>query len=86
MLEGAIETYSNQITLPGSAGGSVTVSRCDGCKGRSLYINAGTKFFIGSKEVTLREMSTYLRSGQRQPTAIFYTLNDGNVRRVAAGK
>jgi hypothetical protein len=86
MLEGAIETYTNEITLPASAGGTILVRHCERCGGVSLTTSAATRYFIGSRSVSLQDLIAYLRSGQRFPTTIFYNLGDGSVSRVAAGK
>lgn len=86
MLEGAIETYTDEVVLPGSAGGSISVRHCDGCKGRVLYTDTATLYYIGTRSATLAELNTYLRTARRLPLAIFYNLGDGKVSRVAAGK
>jgi hypothetical protein len=86
MLEGAIESYTNLISLPSSATGEIAVRDCEQCAGRSLRLSAATKFYIGTTPATLQEMTTYLRSGKRFPAVIFYNLGDGLVSRVAAGK
>jgi hypothetical protein len=86
MLEGAIESYTNLISLPSSATGQVAVRDCEACVGHSLRLSAATKFYIGTSPATLREMNLYLRSGKRFPAVIFYNFGDGLVSRVAAGK
>jgi hypothetical protein len=86
LLEGAIETYTNEVTLPASAGGTILVRHCEGCAGHSLIVNAATRFYIGTSPATLQELNAYLRTAKRLPTAIFYNLGDGSVSRVAAGK
>jgi hypothetical protein len=86
MLEGAIETYTNLISLPSSTTGEIAVRDCEQCAGRSLRLSAATRYYIGSKPATLQEMNSYLRSGKHLPAVIFYNLGDGLVSRVAAGK
>lgn len=86
ILEGAIETYTNEITLPASPGGSILVRHCERCGGRTLLTNSATQYYIGTRLSTLQQMNTYLQTGKRFPTTIFYNASDGNVSRVAAGK
>jgi hypothetical protein len=86
MLEGAIETSTNLVSLPSSATGEILVRDCEACAGRSLRLSAATRYYIGSKPATLQEMNSYLRSGKHLPAVIFYNLGDGSVSRVAAGK
>jgi hypothetical protein len=85
LLEGAIETYTNEVTLPGSAGGAISVRHCERCN-RALNTDGATLYYIGSRPATLAELNAYLRTARRLPLAIFYNLGDGRVSRVAAGK
>lgn len=85
MLEGAIETYTNEVTLPGSVGGAIVVRHCERCN-RALNTDGATLYYIGARPATLAEMNAYLRTARRLPLAIFYNLGDGKVSRVAAGK
>jgi len=86
MLEGAIESYTNLITLPSNATGVIAVRDCEACAGHTLQLSAATRFYIGSSPATLQELNAYMRSGKRFPAVIFYNLGDGLVSRVAAGK
>jgi hypothetical protein len=86
MIEGAVESYTNLISLPSSATGEIAVRDCEACAGHPLRLSAATQFYIGSRLATLQEMNLYLRSGKRFPAVIFYNLGDGLVSRVAAGR
>jgi hypothetical protein len=86
ILEGAIETYTNEITLPVSTGGTILVRHCERCGGRTLITNSATQYYIGTRLASLQQMNAYLSSGKRFPTTIFYNASDGSVSRVAAGK
>jgi hypothetical protein len=86
MLEGAIESYTDLVTLPSGGTGPITVRNCERCSGHTLRAGPATQYYIGSSRATLQEMNRYLRSGKHLPVAIFYNLGDDSVSRVTAGK
>ena len=86
MLEGAIESYTNLVSLPAGGSGPVQVRDCERCGGRTLRVGPATQYYVGSARVTLQDMNRYLRSGKHLPVAIFYNLGDDSVSRVTAGK
>jgi len=84
MLEEAIESNAELITLPSSITGTVAVRDCAACAARTLRLSPTTRFFIGGRPVTLQELDAHLRSGHAA-AMIFYNVGDGLVSRVTAG-
>lgn len=51
-IEECIETGTRTVSLPGTAGGSLSATACAGCAPLRLTFGAGTRFYVGSQAVS----------------------------------
>ncbi len=58
--ERGIETSSGLLVLPTSVPGSMTVNQCINCKSQTLAVNAQTRFFLGTAQVSLADFRARL--------------------------
>ena len=67
VIELGYEASPEQVRLPDHAAGELTYQRCATCTVVHLRANAATRYILGSDQVTLAEMASYLA---RNPGAI----------------
>jgi hypothetical protein len=77
LLEESIETTTDQVILPASSTGQVSLRT-----GRSLELDPDTQFIAAGKAVTLQEFVAFLRTVGTVPATIHYRLKDGIVSRI----
>jgi hypothetical protein len=51
-IEECLETGTREVSLPGSAGGSLTANTCAGCPTLRLRFDASTAYFVGKQRVS----------------------------------
>jgi hypothetical protein len=82
-LEDAIESSTDAVILPASQPGTLTFRDCaDPCKLRALEVNAQSRFFVGSSQVTLAEFNAYVRRTGPQFLMVFHQPDRTNVTRL----
>lgn len=55
LIENGLEVALGNVTLPGSAAGTVIVEPCETCDPQSLRVSADTRYFVGGTELTLSD-------------------------------
>ena len=83
VLEAAIETATDQVILPATLAGRVTVRNCVGCQHSTLQLDASTKFNLAGQSVSLKEMAAYASGKRDQPLTIHYRLRDSVVSLIS---
>lgn len=56
-LESSYELELGAVDLPQSAAGAVVFKTCLTCTTQSMAVNAGTRYFVDQREVTLAELN-----------------------------
>jgi hypothetical protein len=65
-IEECVETGTRAVSLPGTAGGSLSASPCTGCPSVRLRFDARTRYLIGKQAVTYAKFrEAAAKSGQR---------------------
>jgi len=52
ILEDVLETTSGLVSLPGTAGGSITARECRDCASQRLTFGRETRYFVGDESVS----------------------------------
>jgi hypothetical protein len=82
--ERPIETGSAAVLMPGSENGTLTVNQCANCRAERLTVNAKTRYYAGTQQVTLAELKALLDPGHPVSMTIFAELRQPVVLRVIA--
>jgi len=64
-LELGYEASPSTVRMPDSVTGELTMQACATCKVVRLRANAATRYVIGGLEVSLAEMTSYLKSNPK---------------------
>lgn len=83
LLEQAFESSSAEISIPDAVGRSITLPGCSKVCPSSVPITAQSRFFIGSREVTLAQLRARLASGNVGLT-LFYDAKSFELTRIIA--
>jgi hypothetical protein len=83
-IERPIETGSAAVLMPSSENGTLTVNQCANCRSERLTVNAKTRYFAGSQQVTLGELKALLDAGHPVSMTVFADLRQAVALRVIA--
>ncbi len=72
LTEETMEATADMLVLPAVTEGVLTVRTCEKCPARTLHASAATRYMLGRKIVTLKDLSDYVRSNGRAFTAVSY--------------
>ena len=86
VLEGSVETTTDQVLFPSSLLGRVMAPACLNCAQKSLQLGADTVFNLAGKRVTLQEMTAYCGRVRGNAITIQYRLSDSIVSMVSVGE
>jgi hypothetical protein len=86
VLEGSVETTTDQVLFPSSTFGQILAPACLNCAQKSLQLNAESVFNLAGKRVTLQEMAAYCGGTRSKPITIQYRLSDSIVSMVSVGE
>ncbi len=86
VLEGSVETTTDQVVFPSSTSGQIMATPCPGCDPKSFPLSAETWFNLAGKRVTLQEMAAYCGRVRDKPINIQYRLRDSIVSMVSVGE
>lgn len=87
-IEECIETGTDLVSLPGTAGGSLSATQCRGCESFRLKFDQGTRYFIGKEPVSYTKFREAAAKGDLS-LDVFYqpkTRILTRLRLAAAGK
>jgi len=76
VLEGSVETYTDQVIFPSTTSGLLQVRQCSGCLHPMLAMDAGTRFNLAGTSVALRDMALYCQGHPGVNLTIHYRLKD----------
>lgn len=80
--EEAIETSTSAVAVPRTVGGALMVRPCASCELLIVRLEADSRFFIGKREVSLRELARLLDAGGTHGMTVFYDRSDRTITRV----
>ena len=83
LVEASVESTADQVSLPSSEQGILTVRACDNCSAQTFYLDKERQLMIGGKTVTLAEMSSALRTAGHVPVTVYYRRTDSAVTRIS---
>lgn len=86
-IEECLETGTDEVSLPGVAGGSLSASPCSGCPTLRLKFDARTRYLIGSESVPYAKFREAATKGDLR-LDVFYepkSLTLTRLRLAAAG-
>lgn len=83
VLEGSVETTTDEVIFPSSLAGRVDVRNCVSCLHATLQLDQNTQCILAGHTVSLREMTAYARQKGGRPLTISYRLRDLVVSRIA---
>jgi hypothetical protein len=86
VLEGSMETTTEQVLFPSTLFGQLQAPACLRCALKSLSLSAETRFNLAGKNVTLQEMAAYCSSVRGKSITIEYRLSDSIVSMVSVGE
>lgn len=86
VLEGSVETTTEQVLFPSTLFGTMQAPACVGCSAKVLSLSADTWFNLAGKRVTLQEMAAYCASARGKSITIHYRLSDSIVSMVSVGE
>ncbi len=81
-IEDAYEVASGDVIPPRDAVGHLILKPCDDCDSVVLNVNARSQAFVGSDEVSFRELQEAATEASESPMYVFYTPDDKTVTRV----
>ena len=83
VVEGSIETRTDEVILPSGLDGRVTVRNCVGCLHATLQLDQKTVCILGGQHVSLRDLAAYAARNSGKSLTITYRLRDQVVSRIA---
>jgi hypothetical protein len=86
VLEGSVETTTDQVLFPSTLFGKIQAPACVGCSAKLLALSADTWFNLAGKRVTLQDMAAYCGHVRGKPITIEYRLSDSVVSMVSVGE
>ncbi len=85
-VEDAYEVSARDVIMPSSNAGNLIVRPCAGCDRVVLLVTARSKAFIGSEEVTFKELNEAAGNRTNAWLVVFFTLDEKVVTRVVLSK
>jgi hypothetical protein len=86
VLEGSMETTTDQVLFPSSLAGQLMAPPCLDCAPKSLALSPETVFNLAGRRVSLQEMTTYCSGVRGKSLTIQYRLSDSIVSMVSVGE
>lgn len=86
VLEGSMETTTEQVLFPSTLFGQLQAPACLNCALKSVSLSAETRFNLAGKNVTLQEMAAYCGRVRGKNITIEYRLSDSVVSMVSVGE
>jgi hypothetical protein len=83
VLEGSVETTTDEVIFPSGLEGRVDVRNCVGCLHSTLQLDQNTRCILAGHTVSLRDMAAFARANGGKPLTISYRLRDLVVSRIA---
>lgn len=83
VIEGSVETQTDDVIFPSGLDGRVSVRNCVGCLHSTLQLDQDTRCILGGQQVSLRDMATYAARTSGKPLTITYRLRDLVVSRIS---
>jgi hypothetical protein len=83
VIEGSVETTTDEVIFPAGLDGRVDVRNCVGCLHSTLQLDQNTRCILAGHTVSLRDMAAFARANGGKPLTISYRLRDLVVSRIA---
>ena len=83
VLEGSVETTTDQVIFPSGLDGRVDVRHCLGCLHSTLQLDQNTRCILAGRNVSLRDMAAFAGQNLGRPLTITYRLSDLVVSRIS---
>jgi hypothetical protein len=80
-IEECLESGTLEVSLPGTAGGTLSANPCEGCPVLRLRFDAKTRYFIGKEQVSYTKLREAAAKGD-QRLDIFYEPNSRTLNRL----
>jgi hypothetical protein len=84
IVELAVETTSDLVVLPSSAGGTLVAMACMGCRPQSFQGDGSTKYYYDRRQVTLEALQRAFLEARRADVTILYDRASGRLTRLIA--
>jgi hypothetical protein len=81
-LEEAVETSTNQTTLPGSDKGVIVAKLCPSCALSVLRLTTGTSFLVGKTTVSFVQLKKFVNTTESHSMVVLYDKRQKTVTRV----
>jgi len=82
LVEGAVETTANELSLPASEQGIITVRGCPTCSTQTFYFDKERQLMLNGRAVNLAQMTAALRAPGNVPVTLHYRVKDKLVTRI----
>lgn len=82
LIEGSVEAEANDLSLPSSLGGIITVRSCPTCSAQTFYFDKDPLLILDGRKVDLQQMSAALRKAGSTPVTVHYRRSDSTVTRI----
>lgn len=82
LVEGAVETTANELSLPGSEQGIITVRACPACSTQTFYFDKERQLISGGHSLSLAQMTAALRAAGDAPVTLHFRRKDQVVTRI----
>jgi hypothetical protein len=83
VLEGSVETTTDEVIFPAGLDGRVDVRNCLGCLHSTLQLDQNTRCILAGHTVSLRDLADFARQNGGKALTISYRLRDLVVSRIA---
>ena len=80
-IEECVESGTDLVSLPGTAGGSLSASQCSGCPSVRLSFSSKTRYYIGNEAVSYARLREAASKGDLR-LDLFYEPKTRNLTRV----
>ncbi len=82
-LEVAIETSTQDVSLPSSTSGVLTLRKCQApCSNDSLQFTSESRFFVGGTQVSYQDFRAYIAQSGSQFLMVFHKPNEPIITRM----
>jgi hypothetical protein len=82
LQEGAVETTANELSLPSSEAGIITVRACATCSAQTFYFDKERQLIAGGKPLSLAQMTAALHAAGNASVTLHYRRKDQLVTRI----
>jgi hypothetical protein len=82
LAEQAVESSTALVVLPRSVPSDISVTSCVECKASVLKVTETTRFFVGKRQVALKELREFVSRSQSTGLYVFFEAPSSTITRI----